>query len=170
MMRDLLPTIARAPYSYRDDPEVPAFPDDRPLIVFDGFCGLCSRLVRFVLRHDKIATYRFVAAQTPLGTALFQHYGLDADDYDTFILLRDGRGHFVSDAAIEMAHQLAWPWSWSPVLRMVPKVLRDWVYLLIARNRMHFFGRAEACYLPAPEVRGRFLDGQIDAPTLTSAG
>lgn len=169
-MRDLLPTIARDAYSYRDDTEVPAFPDNRPLIVFDGYCGLCSRLVQFVLRHDRRATYRFVAAQTPLGTALFRHYGLDADDYDTFILLRDGRGHFVSDAAIEMARELAWPWSWSPVLRMVPKVVRDWIYLLIARNRMRFFGRSEACYLPAPEVKSRFLDGQTNTSALTSAG
>jgi predicted DCC family thiol-disulfide oxidoreductase YuxK len=169
-VRDLLPTIARDAHSYRDDKRVPEFPDDRPLIVFDGFCGLCSRLVQFVLLHDKQATYRFVAAQTPLGAALFQHYGLDANNYETFILLRAGHGHFVSDAAIEMAHELAWPWSWSPVLRIVPKVVRDWVYLLIARNRMRFFGRSEACYLPAPEVRTRFLDGQMKPSALTSAG
>jgi hypothetical protein len=26
----------RAPYSYRHDPAVPPFPDDKPVIVFDG--------------------------------------------------------------------------------------------------------------------------------------
>lgn len=169
-MRDLLPTIARDPYSYRDDPAIPAFPDDRPLIVFDGFCGLCSRLVQFVLRHDKAGAYRFVAAQTPLGTALFRHYGLDAENYDTFILLRDGRGHFVSEAAIELARELSPPWAWAPALRLVPQVIRDWVYLVIAHNRMRFFGRTEACYLPEPAVRARFLDGQVASPALTSAG
>lgn len=156
-MRDLLPTIARDAYSYRDDQSVPAFPDDRPLIVFDGYCGLCSRLVQFVLRHDRLGVYRFLPAQTPLGTALFGHYGLDAEDYDTFILLRDGQGHFVSDAAIEMSRELGTPWSWSPALRVVPKVIRDWVYLLIAHNRMRFFGRRDTCHLPRPDERDRFL-------------
>jgi predicted DCC family thiol-disulfide oxidoreductase YuxK len=161
-MRDLLPMIARDAYSYRIDSAVPHFPDDHPLIVFDGFCGLCSRLVQFVLRHDKVGAYRFVPAQTPLGTALFRHYGLDAEDYDTFILLREGRGYFVSDAAIELARELRPPWSWAPAMRIVPKLIRDWIYLLIAHNRMRFFGRIESCYLPAPGQRERFLDG--DAP------
>lgn len=169
MVRDLLPTFARDAYSYRSDRTIPNFLDDRPLIVFDGYCGLCSRLVQFALRHDGAGTYCFVAAQTPLGTALFRHYGLDSEDYDTFILLRDGRGHFVSDAAIELTRDLGWPWSWSPILRAVPKVLRDWLYLLIAHNRMRFFGRTEACYLPEPDKRGRFIDGQSSALGLTSA-
>lgn len=33
---------ARAPRSYRADPDVPAFADDRPVIVFDGHCAFCS--------------------------------------------------------------------------------------------------------------------------------
>ena len=56
-------------YSYRADKAVPAFPDDRPLIVFDGVCGLCSGFVRFVLRHDKRGQYRFLAAQSDLATS-----------------------------------------------------------------------------------------------------
>jgi len=63
----------RAPYSYRDDPAVPAFADDRPLIVFDGYCVLCSTSAQFVLRHDARGIYRLLAAQTPLGRALYLH-------------------------------------------------------------------------------------------------
>lgn len=56
------------PLSYRHDPIVPAFPDDRPIIIFDGKCRLCSAWVRFVLRHDKHDRFRFTTAQSPLGT------------------------------------------------------------------------------------------------------
>lgn len=150
-MRDLLPTIARDPHSYLADPSVPAFPDDKPLIVFDGYCGLCSRLVQFTLRHDRNGLYRFLPAQTVLGDALYRHYGLDPDFYETFILLRDGRAYFVSEAAIELVAALGLPWSLAPVLRIVPKIIRDWLYLRVAHNRMRFFGRSDACYLPAPK-------------------
>jgi predicted DCC family thiol-disulfide oxidoreductase YuxK len=158
-VRDLLPTIAREPFSYRTDPSVPAFPDDKPLVVFDGYCGLCSRFVQFTLRHDKHARYRFLSAQTRLGDALYRHFGLNALEYDTFILLRDGKGHFVSDAAIEIVRSLGFPWSLAPLTRIVPKPIRDWLYLVIAHNRMRFFGRTEECYLPTPETASRFLDG-----------
>ncbi len=58
---------AQQPYSYRGDPDVPAFPDDRPIIIFDGHCALCSGFARFVLKHDRRATFRLIAGQTLLG-------------------------------------------------------------------------------------------------------
>ena len=78
------------PYSYREDPAVPKFPDDNPIIIFDGHCILCSHWAQFVIRHDKSATFKLLAAQTPLGEALYQHYGLRTDDYETNILIADG--------------------------------------------------------------------------------
>jgi predicted DCC family thiol-disulfide oxidoreductase YuxK len=73
----LATSMARAAYSYRNDPGVPKFPDDRPIIVFDGYCVLCSGWVSFILRHDRRATYRLLPAQSPVGHALYVHYGLD---------------------------------------------------------------------------------------------
>jgi predicted DCC family thiol-disulfide oxidoreductase YuxK len=159
VIRDLLPTIPREPFSYRRDGAVPPFPDDRPLVVFDGYCGLCSRLVQFTLRHDPGAIHRFVPAQSGVGDALFRHYGLNADDYETFILIRDGKGFFVSDAVVELLRPLGFPWSLAPAIRVFPRQLRDRVYLWVARNRMHFFGRTEACYLPDASTSSRFVDG-----------
>ena len=80
----------RHAFSYRQDPTVPAFPDDRPIIIFDGHCVLCSSRANFVLRHDPLGKYRLLAAQSPLGGALYVHLGLDPDDYQTNILLAGG--------------------------------------------------------------------------------
>ncbi|NRQ13922.1 hypothetical protein BHMPCIPO_01142 [Ensifer sesbaniae] len=70
--------MRRAAYSYRSDASVPAFADDKPVIVFDSECILCSGWVRFLLRHDRRAQYRYLTAQSPIGQALYRHYGLDA--------------------------------------------------------------------------------------------
>jgi len=147
----------RAPYGYRDDPAVPEFPDDRPIIVFDGYCVLCSGWASFILRHDRHATYRLLPAQSPIGQALYVHYGLDPQNFETYILIQNGVAWFKSDAAIRMTQGLGFPWSLAAVLRIVPRVWRDRLYGWVARNRFRFFGRRATCYLPGPRYQDRFL-------------
>src|SRR5258708_40315963 len=83
-------------YGYREDPSVPAFPDDRPIIIFDGHCVLCSRFARFVLRHDRRAVFRLMAAQTTVGQALYRHLHLDSGQFETNVLLEGGQAWFKS--------------------------------------------------------------------------
>ena len=147
----------RTAYSYRRDPAVPEFPDDRPIIIFDGYCALCSGWAQFVLRHDRNAVYRLLRAQSPLGRALYVHYGLDPDDYQTNILLADGIAWFESEGSIRMAEGLGWPWSLAGCMRILPRPVRDRLYAFVARNRLRFFGKRETCYAPKACDQDRFL-------------
>ncbi len=147
----------REPYSDRRDAAVPRFSDDRPIILFDGHCALCSGWARFALRHDRTGIYRLLPAQTPLGRALYVHYGLDPEDYETNILIADGIAWFKSEGSIRMAEGLGWPWSFARVLRMLPLRLRDRLYQSVARNRLRLFGRRAACYRGEPGLEHRFL-------------
>ena len=146
-----------APYSYRDDPAVPPFPDDRPIIVFDGYCGFCSGFARFVMRHDRAGRYRLLAAQTDLGRALYRHYGLDPDNYATNILLENGVARFKSDGSIAMFSGLGFPWSLAGAARILPRRVRDAGYAVIARNRLRIAGRRATCFVPSEQDRARFL-------------
>src|SRR5882762_8485219 len=147
----------RPPYSYRDDREVPAFPDDRPIIIFDGYCALCAGWAKFVLRHDAQGVYRLLPAQSPVGRALYMHYGLHPDEYETNILVADGVAWFKSEGSIRMAERLGWPWSLAAAFRILPAGWRDPLYEFIARNRLRFFGKRDSCYLPDVQYRHRFL-------------
>ncbi|MBX5018023.1 thiol-disulfide oxidoreductase DCC family protein [Rhizobium lentis] len=146
----------KAAYSYRTDAAVPAFADDRPLIVFDGECVFCSGWVKFALKHDRRRRYRFVAAQTPLGQALYRHYGLDARDYETNILIEEGRAFFKSDGSIRMVAGLGFPYSLVKLFRLLPRRAADALYEFIARNRLKIAGR-QSCMVPTPEQRSRFI-------------
>ena len=145
------------PYSYRDDPAVPAFPDDRPVIVFDGDCVMCSAFARFVLRHDRRGRYRLLPAQTPLGTALYRHYDLDPEDYESNILIENGRAWLRSEASLRIAQGLGCPWGLVGVLRWAPLSWRDRAYDVVARNRYRWFGRRDVCLLIEPGLEDRFL-------------
>ena len=148
----------REAYSYRNDPAVPKFPDGRPIIIFDGYCALCSGWARFVLKHDPDGKFRLLAAQSPLGHALYVHYGLDPKDYETNILVTEGLAYFKSEGSIRMAELLGFPWSWiGKAFRILPLPVRDRLYEFIARNRLRFFGKRETCYLPEQRYADRFL-------------
>ena len=98
--------MQRAPYEYRADPSVPGFADERFVIVFDGKCVLCSSFAQFILRKDRHARFRPLAAQSELGSALYRHLGLDPVSYETYVLLQDGKAYFRSEASIRIVDGL----------------------------------------------------------------
>ena len=146
-----------AAYSYRDDTAVPDFADDRPLIVFDGECGFCSRDIDYVLRHDSEGLFRFTPAQSELGTALMRHYGFRTDNYETSLLIDNGVAHARSDGVLLVLQRLGVVSRFAALLRIVPRPLRDAVYDFVARNRMKIAGRRSTCRMPTPEERERFI-------------
>lgn len=145
------------PYSYRNDSSVPEFPDDKPIIIFDGYCALCVGWAAFVLRHDKKHRYRLLTAQSALGQSLYLHYGLDPEDYETNILIDEGVAWFKAEGSIRMAVGLGWPWRAAAFFRVFPGRFSDWLYDGIARNRLRWFGKRDACYVPTPADTDRFL-------------
>ena len=148
---------AAPPYSYRADPAVPPFPDDKGLVVFDGVCVLCSGFARFILKRDQDFTFRFAMAQSPLGQALYRHYGLDPIEFESNLVLIDGRAYAKLDTVAAVATRISGPWRVLGLLRLLPRSLGDWLYDRVARNRYALFGRTEHCMLPPPEWRDRFL-------------
>jgi predicted DCC family thiol-disulfide oxidoreductase YuxK len=96
-------------------------------------------------------------AQTPLGRALYIHFGLDPENYETNILVADGSAWLRSEGSIRMAEGLGFPWSLARWLRLLPLSWRDRAYLLLARNRFRLFGRRDTCFAPPAGYRDRFL-------------
>ena len=145
------------PYSYRRDVSVPTFPDDRPIFVFDGKCVLCSNAAQFVLKHDRRRRFRLVPAQSALGRALYNHYGLDARNYTTNILIVDGMAWLKSESSLRIFQLIGLPWSLAATARVLPRSVRDWLYDIIARNRIKWFGARDNCLVSVPGHEDRFL-------------
>lgn len=144
-------------FSYRSDPAVPRFPDDRPILIFDGHCVLCSRLVQFILTHDRARRFRLVPAQAPIGQALYRHFGLDPTELETNILLEDGRAWFKAEGSIRVFEHLGLPWSLVAIGRVLPARWQRGIYETIAKNRLRWFGARDVCFLPDPAEADRFL-------------
>ena len=128
-----------------------------PIYLFDGHCVLCSRAVRYVLRHEKSPDIRFVAIQSGEGRTLAVKNDVDPDVPHTFLFVHKGKIYAESDAVIAIARYVGGPGKMAVIGKILPKFIRDWLYARIALNRYKLFGRMEQCYVPNPENRDRFV-------------
>jgi predicted DCC family thiol-disulfide oxidoreductase YuxK len=120
------------------------------LILFDGVCVLCSRGCRFVTKRDRRGYFRYVPIQLAEGRSLAQQLGIDPDRPDSFALVANGQAYTKSEAALRIAREIPrWRWTWA--FHSIPRVVRDAVYDLVARNRYGWFGRRDTCMLPTPD-------------------
>ena len=131
---------------------------DAPLIVFDGVCHLCTGFVRFVIRHDREHQFLFLPAQSARGTALYARLGMRITDWESNLLVTEGKVYTDLDSFIEITRRFGGLWRLMPVLYVIPRGLRDRFYRWIARNRYRWFGKRDTCYLPTPELTLHFLD------------
>ena len=131
--------------------------NDKPVILFDGICNLCSGSVQFILKRDKEKKFLFASLQSSYGQNLLKKYDLPTDTFNSFILFDDGKILTRSTAALKMFSQLK-GWKWVRLLGIVPRFIRDAVYNVIAKNRYKWFGKKNECWVPTPELKARFLD------------
>lgn len=130
----------------------------KTIVLFDGVCNLCNGVVQFIITEDKAGVFQFASQQSEIGQALLEAHQLPA--MNTVVLIDGVKVYTRSDAVLEIMKRLPTPWSWLGGLKIIPNFLRDAVYKLIARYRYNIFGRREACWLPTPELRARFLDAK----------
>jgi predicted DCC family thiol-disulfide oxidoreductase YuxK len=128
-----------------------------PIILFDGVCNFCNGVVNFIIRQDRKKVFRFAALQSEAGQQLLKEYNLPTQNFDSFVLIDEGRVYKSSSAGLKLYGRLPWYWKWTQLFWIVPRFMRDAVYGFIARNRYKWFGKKETCMIPTPEVRSRFL-------------
>ncbi len=57
------------------------------ILLYDGRCGLCNRLVRFIVRHDRAEVFRFAALQSPFAAEILSSHGVNPAALDTFYVV-----------------------------------------------------------------------------------
>ncbi|HVP55297.1 MAG TPA: DUF393 domain-containing protein [Candidatus Eisenbacteria bacterium] len=129
----------------------------RPLLVYDGSCGFCSRSVQFILRHERRHDLRFVPRDSPLGQELRRRFHLES--VESMLWIDRDKVEIESGAVLRAARYLGGIWSaLAAIGSLVPAPLRNWAYRLIARHRRKLSSAATSCLLPTADQRERFLD------------
>ena len=128
-----------------------------PIILFDGVCNLCEGTVQWIIEKDRAGQFRFASLQSDAAEAILEEYQ-EPNDLDTVILVHQGKLYRKSDAALKVLRLLGGIYGLFYGFWIVPRFIRHRVYDWVAARRYRFFGKKEACMVPTPELRSRFLD------------
>ena len=130
----------------------------RQIILFDGVCNLCNGAVQFVIKHDPHAKFTFASLQSDTGKKLLEAHNLPSNQLNSFVLIQEERTYTKSTAALKVVMQLTGLIKLLYGFIIVPVFIRNAVYTLISNNRYKWFGKKEACMIPSPSLKQRFLN------------
>jgi predicted DCC family thiol-disulfide oxidoreductase YuxK len=128
-----------------------------PLILYDGTCGLCTKAIQWILRHERDHEIWFAPLQGPTAALARERYPRIPTSVESVVYITGGRVHLRSKALTHAAGHLHAPWRWVHALRWLPGFVLDLGYRAVAAVRYRIWGRADACALVTPEQRRRFL-------------
>lgn len=133
--------------------------EGKKIILFDGVCNLCNNAVNFIIKRDKNDIFRYASLQSEIGKELALEFGIDTSKLDTILLIEPSVAcYHKSTAALHIAKQLSGGYPLLSVFLIFPKILRDRIYDIIAKNRYKWFGKRDNCVIPTPELKALFID------------
>ncbi len=132
--------------------------EHKKIILFDGVCNLCNSVVQFVIKRDTADSFRFAALQSAIGQQLTLERGIDTTKIDSIVVIDPNVAYYIkADAALEIGKDLKGYRTLSKLLSILPKGVGNFVYDFVAQNRYRWYGKQEACMVPTPELRAKFL-------------
>ncbi|RMF56943.1 MAG: DUF393 domain-containing protein [Calditrichaeota bacterium] len=137
----------------------------RSVVLFDGVCALCNRVVEWIIAHDRREIFFFAPLQGKTAKSIKArhpevHFVLSPPES---IILVENYGepnekvHFTTNAVFAIIEKMEFPVRWLTLFRILPFRIREWGYRLIATHRYRWFGKLEQCRLPNPSEKTRFL-------------
>ena len=139
-----------ASYRQKDDATSP------PVVLFDGVCRLCNRSVNYILRIDRTGRLKMASLQSEYGRRVLEGHGLKSDPLDSMMLLEGTRLTTKSTAVIRISKYLGGAWPMCMMALIIPRLIRDFLYDIIAKNRYRWFGKYDNCPLPDAKYEDRF--------------
>lgn len=129
--------------------------NSKTILFFDGICGLCNKSVDFLIKIDKNNKLLYAPLQGDTAQSVLEKkYTLDLD---SMALSVEGKIYTKSTAVLKSLIVLGGFWSFFGIFLIIPKSIRDWIYLWIAKNRYKVFGKKENCRIPTKKEREKIL-------------
>jgi predicted DCC family thiol-disulfide oxidoreductase YuxK len=122
------------------------------IVLFDGVCGLCDKFVEFLLKIDSSKSLYFSPLQSDLAKSLIKE-----NNTETVIFYTNNITYEKSDAVIQIFLTINPFWKILLIFRLIPKSIRDSIYMFISKNRYRLFGKNEICKVPTKEQGERFI-------------
>jgi predicted DCC family thiol-disulfide oxidoreductase YuxK len=127
------------------------------IILFDGVCNFCNSSVNFIIKRDKKNNFLFSSLQSEYSQNFLTQNNFPKNNFDSIILIENNKLYRKSTAALKIAKHLNGLWKLSYTFIIIPPVIRDFFYDIIAKNRYKWFGKKEVCMIPDEKTKNKFL-------------
>ncbi len=114
--------------------------NDKHIVMYDGVCNLCSRLVTFIATRDRMLKFTYVSLQSPYGQALLHNFGLPDRDFDTVVYITGEKYYLRSTAVLHILKDMGGIWRIAWIFIIFPPSIRDFIYNIISKTRYRIFG------------------------------
>lgn len=131
-------------------------PIPQRIVLYDGVCGLCDRVVSWLIAHDRGA-FDYAPLQGPTAARLRERHPNIPATLESVVFVDGDRAHLRAAAFTALAAYLPYPWRIATYARWAPTFLLDAAYRWIAARRYRWWGTRDACRLPADSERNRLL-------------
>ena len=131
--------------------------DEYQIILFDGVCNFCNSSINFIIDHDPEKHFKFAPLQSDFGQKILRQFNKNTEDFDSVILLKNNQLYQKSAAALEITKHLSGFWKYLAIFRILPNFILNFFYDIVAKNRYRIFGKSDACRMPTPDLKERFL-------------
>lgn len=128
-----------------------------PVVLYDGYCHLCSRSVQFIIKRDKKNNFHFSELSSDFSKEVCLRFHLPQNYSASVLLLHKTKLYKSSAAAIKIATKLSGLWPLAAVFYIVPPFIRNYIYNYIAQNRFRWFGKRETCFFPDETIHKRII-------------
>jgi predicted DCC family thiol-disulfide oxidoreductase YuxK len=132
---------------------------DKEILFYDGDCGLCHRVIRFLLAEDSKKVFQF----SPLKGSRFQELFSQEQRLkfpDSIVLVTDsGQTRTRSSAVVYLLSRLGGLWCiLGAILWLMPVFIRDAGYNFVGKIRLNLFkSPSSSCPIVSENLRDRFL-------------
>jgi predicted DCC family thiol-disulfide oxidoreductase YuxK len=130
---------------------------EKSVILFDGVCGLCNSSVNYIIDHDYKNKFVFAALQSDIAKKLLEPHNISNEALNSIILIHEGKVYQKSDAVLIIVKRLKGISRLLLLGYIVPRFLRNILYDFVAKRRYRWFGKYDACRMPTPEMKAKFL-------------
>ena len=122
-----------------------------PIILFDGKCNLCNSGINFVIARDHKKRFKFSFLNSNRSKKLLQEFGESYKKVNSIILIENQKAYSKSAAVLRIAKHLGGLYPLLYMFVIIPPVIRNFVYDVIARNRYKWFGKNDTCGINTPD-------------------
>ena len=136
--------------------------EDHAIIFYDGDCLLCHGFIAWVLRHDSLDLFYVAPLQGQTFKSYLKRESMTSPKVDSVFVLTKHENRLLSKSDAVLYCLIGLGGKWKLIAQMtsfIPKILRDFIYTIVAFFRKKIGGRSqELCPILPKELRAKVLN------------